>query len=243
MLGVKKVGALEKAKVNGVAGYAAHNRKDLAGMTKAATYALLRDERVTLPDWEVGRNFGTATHTVLENVIMGRPLDTDLQEVEGTDSYPVANDFIEWVPRWWDEFTTDFDVEVIECEETVVSPLGYGGSFDLILKVNGVPTMVDAKSNRGGPRDSVALQNEAYRRCPEIVDMTTGARRPMPEVERSAVLWLRPEGWNLYPLKDGDPVWRRFYAHLLLFQEGEEAMIGAGLNEGPHQANYRRWQR
>jgi hypothetical protein len=240
-LGVKKVSTLEKAKLNGTAMYAAHNRVALAGMTKAATYALLRDQSVTLPDWDVGRDFGTATHTVLENVIKGQPLDTDLQVVEGTATYPVDNTFTEWVPKWWDEFVKDFDVEVVECEETVTSPLGYGGSFDLILRVNGVLTMVDAKSNRGGPRDSVALQNEAYRRCPEIIDMTTGVRRPMPEVERSAVLWLRPEGWNLYPLKDGDPVWRRFYAHLLLFQDQDVSMMGEGLNDGPNTIQYRRW--
>ncbi len=216
---------IEKAKINGVARYAAKNRKELAGYTRQEdAYRILRDEGETLPDWNVARAFGNAVHQVIENIINGNPLGHLVREVEGTATYPVVNDFTEWVPRYWAEFVRAHKVEIVSCEKSVVSDRwGYAGSYDILAYVDGVLTFVDAKSNAKGPHLwSVAMQNEAYRRADYILDFVTGEQEELPQAERSMVLWLRPEGWNTWPLPNGPEVWKDFYAHLYLFQQGKK---------------------
>lgn len=214
---------MEKAKVNGVARFAAKHRVALAERNQADVYAILRNQDMVLPDWAIARKFGTATHTVLENVIEGRPLDTDLQAVEGSATYPCDNSFMEFVPRHWAAFIQGTGARVVMCEKTVVSDRwNYSGSFDLLLEIDGVLWLVDVKSNAGGPRGSTALQNTAYGKAAEIIDMATGQRAEMPRVERSGVLWMRPEGFALHPLTYDQDTWRKFYAHLILFEMNED---------------------
>lgn len=234
-----KVG-INKAKVNGVAKYAAANRKILANMTQAGAIALLKSEDETLPDWSVGREFGTATDLVIKDVLLGQPIEP--REVEGTDSYPVKNDFHEWAPQYWSEFQAQHNVKVILPEATVYShQFGYAGSMDMLLEVDGVNTIVDLKTNKNGPHGDVGLQNRAYASADEIVDVVTGETRPLPPIERSGVLWMREEGWGFYPLKFDEDVFRAFFACLVLFQFskiGEHEMIGERLSGT---IDFKRW--
>lgn len=210
---------LAKAKVNGVAKYAAHNRKSLAEMTQAVVTAILRDQDSVLPDWKAKREFGTAAHQVLDNYLSGRPLGEGVDYVEGTQGFPVENDFTEWVVSHWLEFTAEHDVEVIGHEETVFNDsLSFAGSYDLLLRVDGKLTIVDTKTNAGGPTGDVSLQLTAYAHANRIVDMTTGESRDMPKVEQAAVLWLQPKGWAFAPVRFDDVSWKVFYGLLLAFQ-------------------------
>jgi hypothetical protein len=215
---------IERAKINGVARYAAKNRKELVGKTQEGVYQLLRTQDEVLPDWKVAREFGNAVHQVVENVINGKPLDHLVREVEGTATYPVDNTFTEWVPKHWSEFCKRHNVKVIDCEQSVVSDKwGYAGSYDFLLEVDGVLSFVDGKSNAKGPHLwSVAMQNKAYAMADYRLDFTTGVETELPPVAQSLVLWLRPEGWNTWPLPDGPEVWKDFYAHLYLFLRGKE---------------------
>lgn len=227
VLGTRKVTPIEKAKINGVARYAARNRKELATKNQAEVYQILKDQDTVLPDWNTAREFGSAAHQVIENVINGKPLGHMVKHVEGSATYPCDNTFTEWVPRHWREFTLEHDVKVIDSERSVVSDkFGYAGSFDYLLAVDGELAFVDAKTNAKGPHLwQVAMQNEAYRRADYILDFVTGEQSPLPSVAKSYVLWLRPEGWNLWPLPVGGDVWRTFYAHLLLFQASKSHMF------------------
>lgn len=223
VLNARRVGFIETAKINGVARYAARNRKDLAGKTQAFVYNLLKEQDEVLPDWAVARAFGNQVHQVIENIINGKPVGHLVRDVEGTATYPVANDFTEWVPKYWDEFVRKHNVTVISCEQSVVSDKwGYGGSYDIMAEVDGKVQFVDAKSNAKGPHLwSVALQNKAYAMADYILDFETGTVAELPQAEGSMVLWLRPEGWNAWDLPFDNDVWRQFYAHLLLFFEGK----------------------
>lgn len=236
-----KVG-INKAKVNGVAKYAAQNRKTLAGMTQAGVMALLKSDDEVLPDWSVGRDFGTAVDLVLKDVLEGRPVQK--RQVEGTETYPVVNNFDEWVPSHWDEFTSKHEVEVVLPEATVFSHAhGYAGSLDMVLRIDGVLTIVDLKSNKRQPHGDVALQNRAYAACDEIIDVNTGLVSPLPAIEQSAVLWFRPEGWALYPLDFSEDVFRAFFACLVLFQYskvGEHEVIGERIDGT---IDFKRWVR
>lgn len=230
VLGARRVAALEKAKLNGLARFAARHRVKLTEYNQAQVYDMLRDQDLVLPDWKIAREFGTATHTVLQNVIEGKPLDTDLLEVVGSTTYPCDNTFTEFVPRHWAAFLRETGARVVACEQTVINDEhGFGGSYDLLLEIDGVLWMVDVKSNKGGPRGTVALQNTAYIKCPQTIDMATGVRGDMPPVQRSGVLWMRPEGYAFHPVPFDQDTWRLFYAHLLLFQftsDGDSDLIG-----------------
>lgn len=210
--------------MNGVARYAAKNRAHLATYTNQETvYKILKTQDEVLPDWRVAREFGNQVHQVIENIVNGKPLDYLVQEVEGTAKYPVDNTFTEWVPKYWDEFVRRHNVQIVSCEQSVVSDKwGYAGSYDLFGLVDGKPVFIDAKSNAGGPHLwSVALQNKAYGSADYCLDFITGEQTPLPEAEGSMVLWMRPEGWNVWPLPYDNEIWRQFYAHLLLFQAGK----------------------
>jgi hypothetical protein len=224
VLSARRIDFLEKAKVNGVARYAARNRAQLATYTNQETvYQILRQQDEVLPDWRVAREFGNQVHQVIENIINGRDLDHLLKEVEGTKSYPVDNSFTEWVPKYWDRFVKKHNFRVVSCEESVVSDKwGYGGSYDILGMVDGELAFVDAKSNAKGPSLwSVSMQNKAYAMADYRLDFETGTVTELPPVNKSLVLWMRPEGWNTWPLPMGDKIWKDFYALLWIFLQGK----------------------
>lgn len=237
ILNVKAKDFLTKGKVKGVATYGARNRKALSEMNQASAFALLREQDVTLPDWRVAREFGTATHTVTDNLLKGQPLDQDLKYVEGTDTYPVSNTFTQFVPQYWSEFIKSHNVQFVDAEQVVVNDeYGYGGRYDHVLEVDGELCLVDTKTNANGPYGEVALQNAAYgQRSNQQVDMVTGARRPMHAVTGSYVLWLREEGWNLFPLEFNEETFDDFLKHLYLFAYGatgrEKKLIGPPIHD------------
>lgn len=213
---------LTTGKVNGVAMYAAKHRHELADLTQAEAYATLRDQDTVLPDWRIAAEFGTATHKVIENVQEGKPPDFGLHAVRSTTSYPVNNTFAEWAPQYWAEFTSKHHVRHVMAEQTVVNDeLGVAGRFDSILEVDGRVTIVDTKTNKGGPKPSVALQNKAYTHRTVLKNFVTGKRKKMIEVEASGVFWLREEGWNYVPLPFGDDVYKYFKMHVDMFMYQE----------------------
>lgn len=253
VLGAAAKPALEGAKRKGIAEYAARNRKTLVDHNQATVISILKNTDAVLPDWAVGRNYGTAVHQVIENIINDRPLDYKLQEVEGTRTYPVSNTFTDWVPRCWAEFLDRFKYEPVEIEQTVVHEQHrYAGSFDHLGWVTTPErgrhlAIMDAKTNRAGPRASVAVQNMAYAKCPEIMNPGTGERRPLPRVTASYVLWLHEDNlsgtadWDLLDLAFGEDQWREFYARLVVYAHSKvehtwlrESLTGKTL--------FRRWE-
>lgn len=254
VLGVAKKGALEQAKQNGIAMYAARHRKTLVDMNQADAYQLLRSIDKVLPDWAVGSKFGTQVHQVVENLVDGVAPEFQVQHVTGTEKYPVSNTFIEWVPPLWADFVARYKVVVLESEKTVFSDVHrVAGRFDLLVEME-LPNrpgerfvaIVDVKSNRKGPMPSVAVQNKGYASCEWIVELD-GTRRPMPVVQRSFVLWLHesPElsdgpAYDVCELRFDDAMLKLFKAHLTIFyaQMVESTFIGPSLNPPE---SFKRW--
>lgn len=202
---------------NGVAKYAARNRHALAELTQLDVEKLLKDESVIVPDWHIAGDFGTAVHQVVENIINLRPLHENLKLVKSTKTYPVNNTFTEFVPQYFSEFMREHNAKPLMTERAVMSATyGYGGRFDGIMEIDGELAIVDVKSNKNGPKDEVAMQNDAYANADYIIDMETGRIEPLPKVTASYVLWIREEGWNLFPLKFGRP-FQVFLKHLDVF--------------------------
>ena len=98
-------------------------------------------------------NVGTKTHNYIENYIQGETLPQlfDRAVIKCTNSFK----------EWWCTLIAHYDVEILGEEQKLSCPW-YGGTYDLLLKVNNQKILVDFKtSNRVNFR--YFLQLAAYR--------------------------------------------------------------------------------
>ena len=255
VLGVARKGALEQAKINGVAMYAARHRKDIVTMNQADAYQLLRSIDKVLSDWAIGSAYGTQVHQVVENLVDGVAAEFQVKHVKGSEKYPVSNSWADWIPPLWADFVARYKVVVLESEKTVVSDVHrVAGRFDLLVEME-LPdapgerftAIVDVKSNRKGPMPGVAVQNKGYASCESIMELD-GTRRPMPIIQRSFVLWLHesPElsdgpAYDVCELRFDEAMLKLFKAHLTIFyaQMVEGSFIGPSSNPPE---SFKRWQ-
>lgn len=87
-------------------------------------------------------------------------------------------------------------------------------------------------TNRSGPFGEVALQLAAYRHAETYLDPATGDEVDMPPVDRCGVIWVRADGYDLYPFDTGDSVFRTFlYAQQIAHftQDGSKTVRGEAL--------------
>lgn len=214
VLNVLNKEGVNKAKLKKLAEYLADNRTRLSEGTKAKFMAEVKNDDVYLDDWRVAREVGTAGHKVLENLIAGKPVDEGVKDVEGWEGEsPVG-----WMSRAWEELNEQFDVQPLHSERMVFSDdYGFSGTYDNAWLIDGELCMVDAKTNKNGPRASVGLQNIAYAMAEKAYDEDGNVVDNL-EFERSRVFWVRPEGWQLYELRFDNELWVDFRALLRAFQ-------------------------
>jgi hypothetical protein len=124
------------------------------------------------------RDLGSAVHSAIESVNRGLP-------VEVTDrTAPYVAQYGAWFIR--------NKVEVIAAEQYVVNPeVGYGGTFDLLCKIDGETVMLDVKSGKAKP--SQRLQLAALSWAPLRASAGMEAE-PMPLVDSHMILLVRPDG-------------------------------------------------
>lgn len=111
-------------------------------------------------------------------------------------------------------FLKEFDVEPVMLEETIwEDEVGYAGRFDMVCRLRSVDNalcIVDTKSGASGVWESVSLQQTAYRYATRWFDNSTQTFKPMPTIERTYALWLRPEGFALIPVDSTAAEWEQF---------------------------------
>jgi hypothetical protein len=258
ILNTRYKAGIEKAKLSAAVLYLTRQRKleSFQKMTQADIVAFMKNEDVYLPDWKTARDFGTACHQVIENIINDVSLDTNVKWVQGSDKYPVSNTFIEWLPVLWGQFVRKHSVRVLLSEQVVISDTHrFAGRFDLIVEMDFLDglgpqiTILDIKTNKNGPHGDVAIQNTAYAKSDYIM-LPDGSHDVLPKITRSAVFWTHENAplslgvpvWNCYPLRYDDTTWRTWYALLLAHRftvQGEHNVIGEGLNG---EDKFTRWQ-
>jgi len=238
ILNVVNKEGINKAKLKLQATYLADNRKDMAELTKAQYMARVKNDSVYLDDWRVAREVGTQAHAVLEG-ILNNDVDANVgEEVEGWEGqHPKL-----WMTRAWEELNEQFDVKPLHNETMVFSDkYGYAGTYDNAWLIDGELCMVDAKTNKNGPRASVGLQNMAYAMA-EKMYLPNGDVAANETFERSRVFWVRPEGWQLFELRFDNDLWVDFRAMLRTYQHvklREKRVIEEGLVEDG--LTFRRW--
>lgn len=85
----------------------------------------------------------------------------------------------------------------------------YAGTLDLLAEINGRRWLLDFKTSRGGAYGDTAFQLAAYRYATHYLS-SDGQTVPMEPVDECGVIWLRADGYELYPFHADAGVFRQF---------------------------------
>lgn len=110
------------------------------------------------------------------------------------------------------KFLREMKAEPVYLERTIWNhEYGYAGTFDGIFRLGTDPrlVMIDTKTSRSGIWPETALQQVAYKHG-EVMLTDEGNEVEMPKVDEAYALWLRPEGYALFPLRTTDDEWQTF---------------------------------
>lgn len=107
-------------------------------------------------------------------------------------------------------FLNEWQPEVIAAETPVYhEKYLYAGTLDLIVQINHERWLLDWKTSASGAYGDTAFQLAAYRYATHHLD-ASGEVAPMIPVDKCGVVWLRADGYDLYPYDAGPDVWRQF---------------------------------
>lgn len=107
-------------------------------------------------------------------------------------------------------FLNDYDVVTVHTERPVYhEKYLYAGTFDLLAMLGGKTWLLDFKTSGSGAYGDTAFQLAAYRYATHFLAPGDQAR-PMPLVDECGVVWLRADGYDLYPYYADAGVFRQF---------------------------------
>jgi hypothetical protein len=107
-------------------------------------------------------------------------------------------------------FLNEWDPDVIAAETPVYhEKYLYAGTLDLLARIDGETWLLDWKTSASGAYGDTAFQLAAYRYATHHID-GNGEVVPMIPVDKCGVIWLRADGYDLYPYDAGPDVWRQF---------------------------------
>jgi len=162
-----------------------------------------RDARIDLVkgapwrDRDKAARRGIEVHHLCEALARGEEVDVPEELAGHIDAY--LRFAAEWAPH----------DELLELTVLNRSHL-YMGTLDLVATLrDGQRWLVDIKTTRSGVYGETALQLAAYRYAEAYLD-ADGGEQPMPPVDACGVLWLRGDGYDLYPVDAGGATFRAF---------------------------------
>jgi hypothetical protein len=162
--------------------------------------------------WNGKARRGTLLHEAARQLIAGDPLTPVDAEGEAWPDDVIRS--AEQLARFMDEW----DAQPVLAERPVFHEHhGWAGTIDLVADLrDGRRWLLDYKTGETGiyPKDS--LQLSAYRHATHVqVETPEGlADIPMPKVDRTACIWVRPEGYELRPVRTDEESYAVFLAML-----------------------------
>jgi hypothetical protein len=162
--------------------------------------------------WNGKANRGTLLHDAARQLVNGDPLTP-----VGPEGTRWPDDVIrsaEQLARFMDEW----DAQPVVAERPVFHDQhGWAGTLDLVADLrDGQRWLLDYKTGETGIYPKDALQLAAYRHATHVQVLTEDglADIPMPKVDRAACIWVRPEGYELRPVRSDDLAYSIFLAML-----------------------------
>ena len=163
-------------------------------------------------------DIGTQVHAVAE--VLNRGEDPGLVH---PDIEPWVNSYRQFLDDWQPSFS--------EVESTVWSDAHqYAGTADGFCSIDGDQLVMDLKSGKG-VYEETSLQLTAYAFGDYLLS-PDGTERPIPPVTAAAVVHVRPEGYELVPVRIGEDIFEVFKSLLTVHQwdsETKRGVLGASL--------------
>lgn len=204
---------------NTTAAYAVDNWETLEQAKPSERLKIL--QRARYDDRDAAAKRGTEIHTLAEHLMQGESVIVP-DELRG---------HVEAYARFLDEWQPDpilTEVTVINYEH------GYAGTLDMIYRLpDGGIILADIKTSRSGIYGETALQLAAYRYADVYLD-SEGAEKEMIDVDAAHAIWVRADGYSVYPMETGQRVFMDFRRIMqtaavidrLPAYKGEELFIG-----------------
>lgn len=186
---------LEKWAAETTSGYAVDHWDELGEKSVSERLKILNSARFADRDAAAGK--GTKVHKLAEQLTAG--IEVDVPEA--------LRGHVDACVRFLD----DWDAQPLVIERPVFSRRWrYGGRPDLFADLNdGRRWLLDWKTNRSGPFGDVAFQLAGYRYAEVYLD-EKNQEQPVPEVDACGVVWIKADGYELYPYDVGPDVYREF---------------------------------
>jgi hypothetical protein len=189
---------------NATAEYAVDHWNELADLPPSKRLKVLQGARYA--DRDAAANRGTQVHKMGQKLVAGERV--------------TIPDGLEGHVQSYVRFLDDFDVQPVLVEAVVVSHTHkICGTLDLLGDLidpddpdpepRRVRWLLDLKTSRSGVFGESALQLAGYRFSDCWVD-GDGKEYDMPEVERTGVVHIRADGYDLVPVEAGEAQYRAF---------------------------------
>ncbi len=145
---------------------------------------------------ETAKVRGTKVHQLAEELSHGREVEVP----------PHLVGYVDATVR----FLEDFDVMPVRTEQTVANPEHhYAGTFDIYATTTIGRVLFDYKTSKSPPYPETALQLAAYRHAPWWLE-PDGTCTPALPIDSTAVVWLTPDRYEVFPIETGPDVFRQF---------------------------------
>lgn len=210
---------------NTTAEYAVDHWDDLGQLSPSARLKKLQGARYG--DRDAAANRGTQVHRLAEKLAAGEEVEVPDELAGHVESYV--------------KFLDEWDVQPILTEFVVVSHrYGYAGTGDLMANLrhpdaprSRVDWLLDVKTSRSGVFGETGLQLAGYRYADVYMDGDT--EHPVPEVERTGVVHVRADGYDLVPVEAGPAVHRAllYVQQVKRFVDNSRDLVGDALLPPP----------
>lgn len=176
------------------AGYAIDNWDDLTALGVAER--LRRLEKARWETTSAAAVRGTAVHDIAQRLQAGEEIEVPEPLIGHVDAY--LQFVAEWQPQELLVETPIFSREFM-----------YAGTVDLVADLaDNQRWLLDWKTSKSEPYPETALQLAAYRYADFA--LVEGHEVPMPRVDQCGVVWLRADGYDLFPIDAGAEAFEAF---------------------------------
>jgi hypothetical protein len=146
---------------------------------------------------DAAANRGTEVHRLADKLAHGQEVDVPEELAGHVDAYLA--------------FLAAFKPSSALLERPVFNrKYRYGGTMDMLAESDDLGrTLFDIKTSGSGIYGDIALQLAAYGNSEVYVD-EAGTEHPMPEVDSYAAIWVRADGYDVYPIDVTDRDFKTF---------------------------------
>lgn len=159
--------------------------------------------------WNASALRGTLLHDAARQLVNGDPLTP--VDADGNQWPDDVIRSAEQLARFMDEW----DAQPVLAERPVFHETDlWAGTLDLVADLrDGHRWLLDYKTGRTGVYPESAMQQAAYRHATHVQDVDDAGElvdRPMVPVDRAGVVWVRPDFYELRPVRADGVMYERF---------------------------------